>query len=665
MSDSDLIAEATAALERCIEAETENRKNYEDDVRFAMLGEQWDKQVQEWRRNHGKPCLTINRMPSFVRQVVNDARQNMPQISVKAVDSFADPNTADVLRGIIKNIEYSSNASAAYDHGIMSSVVGGFGYWRITTDYAHNDSFDMDLRIERIMNPLTVYGDPDSEAVDSSDWNVTFITSTLSRDAFKVKYKGADAIDFEAYQQTKDCWRDDKDTVRIGEYWTRTEVDREIVLLSSGDVVAEDVYEKHREYYDAMQIQVMQSRTSKGWQVKQQLLTGVEVLETVEWQGQYIPIIPCYGEEVIIDGKRIFKSLIRDAKDAQRMFNYWRSASSEAVACMPKPTWIGRVGQFITDGQKWKNAHKVAFPFIQYDDVQGAPPPQLVTADPPPAGSLQEALNASDDMKSVIGMYDAALGNRSNETSGIAINARKRESDVGTFHFVDNLNRAIRHTGVVLLDMIPHVYTGERVLRVIGQDGTTQNVKANTQASKEDVQQGIYNLSAGKYDVAIDVGASYTTRREETATQMMELIRANPQMFSVVGDLLVKSLDWTNADEIAERLKAMLPPQIQGENPQVTQLQGQLQEALGKAELEKQKLAIEQQKVEVSAYEAETDRMQAIQASMTPQDIQAVVIQTLRDIMTQGNPMPDQQQGMQPMPQQPTMDTGYYPPQQF
>ena len=269
------------------------------------------------------------------------------------------------------------------------------------------------------------------------------------------------------------------------------------------------------------------------------------------------------------------------------MFNYWRTASTELVALAPKTPFIGPTGSFNTDQDKWETANVKTHAYIEYD---GPTPPQRQPFAGPPAGALQEAMNAQDDMKSIMGLYDASLGAKSNETSGRAIMARQREGDVSTFNFIDNLSRAIRHAGRILVDMIPKVYSTERVIRVIKEDGSNRSVPINQEYNPQQYMEAdaddsqdmqalvkMHDLTAGKYDILCEAGPSFTTKREEAALQMTEFIRAFPPAAQLIGDLVAKNMDWPGADDIAKRLKAMLPPQLQGQNPQVQAIQQQMQ----------------------------------------------------------------------------------------
>lgn len=660
--DEDLIEEATEAYERAAEAESENRRTFLEDTQFARLPEQyqWPEAVRKQRTTDGRPCLTINKLAPLIRQVVNDSRQNKPSIKVHPADDGADPDTAEIYNGLIRNIEYTSDADVAYDTAVDNAVTGGFGYFRINTRYTSDDSFDQDLAFERVVNPLSIFGDPDSTAADSSDWNVAFVTTALAKKRFEAKYKGAEKVDWDTsgYARLITPWMDDGKVV-IAEYWTRDEVKRQILALSNGEIIPADEYKENKAFFDQLGLEIVGNpRDVSSHKVTQRIMTGAEVLETNEWGGRYIPIVPVYGDEVNIEGKRYLLSLIGGAKDAQRMFNYWRTTSTELVAMAPKAPWVGAVGSFATDIDKWANANTESLPYIEYDIVVGAAPPTRQPFSGVPAGALQEALNASDDIKTAVGLYDASVGARSNETSGRAILARQREGDVSTFHFIDNLARAIRHGGRILIDLIPKVYSAPRVLRILGQDGTPQTVQVNQPFQQQ--KQGpdgqiqnierIYQLDAGKYDLTVSTGPSYTTKREEAAAQMIDLIRAYPEAAPLIGDLLAKNLDWPGADEIAKRLQAMLPPQTQGQNPETQQLQQQLQtlhQALQQAgqklqgveadkTIEHRRLDIEDRKVDIDAQNAETNRLKALVPKgvvVTADQVQGLVLDTIQQLL--------------------------------
>jgi hypothetical protein len=697
--EKDTLKDDLEDFKLCLDAERDQRKQSQDDLEFAKLGKQWTDAARSQREDEDRPCLTINRLPSFTKQVTNDARMNRASIAVKPVGGGADKQTADIQSDLIRNIETQSQANVVYDTAFDFAVNGGIGYFRVNVDYTDEDAWDQDIFLGRIPNPFSVYGDPESKEATSIDWNRAFVTDFYSKAAFEARWgKGRKASSFDVGSGEFDQnWFKDK-RIRVAERWIREQVAVKLLRLDDGSLMFEDAWLKNQDFFLSQGRSIDGERDTKSRKVKQRIITGTDVLEESPWLGKYIPIVPMYGEETNVNGKRLFFSLINRAKDSQRMFNYWRTAATELVALAPKAPWVGAVGQFATDAAKWANANRVSHSHIEYDQVEGAPPPQRQPFAGVPAGALQEAMNASDDMKAIMGIFDASLGARSNETSGKAIIARQREGDTSTFDFISNRNVAVEHGGRIILDLIPKLYTAERILRCVQEDGSTYTVPVNQPvAPKQDIermrammmgpqmpamqqpgmgmpgmqpaqpmpeepekpQEGppqyepippefeqqlppelaeklksvtkIFDLTAGKYDVMVTAGPGFTTRREEAATQMMEFIRIFPQSAPLIGDLLAKNLDWPGAEQVAERLRAMLPPQAQGKvNPMVQRLQQMLQQQDAQAKqavatLQKQigdlmaqlkdksaEHAVKVQEVGVKKFEAETRRAEVL-----------------------------------------------------
>lgn len=644
-ADKDpIVVEALEAFRECQEAERENREEALEDLRFGRLGDQWPELTKVQREKDGRPMLTVNKLPAIIRQVVNDIRQNKPEIKTSAMDTVADPATAILLDALIRQIEYSSRADEAYDWAAEMAISCGVGYYRINTAYSHDDAWDMDIILQRIFNPLSVWRDPESESATSDDWNVAFVSDMLSKKAFAKRYKGAAGANFNfddtAYSGLNEDWRSDN-FLRVAEYWKREEAQVRNLLLTNGSVVRESLWKERKGEFQAAGVEVIDGRMMRSFKVCQYILSGCEVLEERPWLGRYIPIIPVYGEEVNVEGRRVLRSLVRDARDPQRMFNYWRTGSTEMVALAPKVPFIGPKGAFNYDQDKWDTAHVEQHAYIEYDGPV-APTRQPLDSGPA-AGAIAEAANANDDMKGVIGLHDPSLGAPGNETSGRAILARIREGDVSTFHFADNLHRSIRHAGTVVMDLIPYFYDNDRAIRVLGPDQgklrTPQVVQLGRPQPKlgEDLQpmkqtaldprgQPIidpvtqqpvmqevlhtYDLTVGKYDVAVKAGPSFTTRREEAASQMLEMMKANPELTSLIGDLFAEASDWPMAPEIARRFQAMLPPQVKGEDPAVQALQQQLQQVQVQAQqqLEEAQSQVHQMQAAVADMQVRIDK---------------------------------------------------------
>ena len=608
MPDNDALLKT--ARERFVtssDAESDIRKAALDDLEFRA-GDQWPDEIKRQRYNDQRPCLTINQIPQFIRQITNDQRQNRPSIQINPVDSEADPDTAEVLEGMVRHIEYDSGADAAYDTAFQAAVTGGFGYFRINTAYTDSGSFEQDIKILRIRNAFTVYFDPSCKEPDYSDAMYAFIVETLSKDEFKEQYPDATLSNMGEWNSTGDGWIS-KDECRVAEYFYR-EAKTKTLYEVDGEVV-----DKLPEGKTANK-----TRTTQQYSVKWVKMTGDEVLESTDWPGKWIPIIPVLGDELDIDGKRILEGIVRNAKDPQRQYNFMSSATTETIALAPKAPFIGVAGQFENFESDWQRANISNVPFLQYNNIsvngQPSPAPQRQTFNPAIEATTNAMMQSSQDLKAVTGIYQAALGAQGNETSGKGILARQQQSHGANFHFVDNLSRSLRHGGRIIVDLIPHIYDTERVMRIIGEDGKQSTVQLKPGAQEEQQEMGqavkkIFDVTVGKYDVTVNTGPSYQTKRQEAVASQMQLVASFPQIMPVAGDIMVRNMDWPGAEEIADRMEKMLPPQLQENEgqlpPQVQQQVAQLTQQNQMLTQELQKATEEiQQKTNIKAMELES-----------------------------------------------------------
>jgi hypothetical protein len=570
----------TLARERfklCEEAEFTNRAEALDDLKFRT-GEQWPNDIQTQRVTDGRPCLTMNRIPQFVRQVTNEQRQQRPAIQVNPVGEGASIEVAEILQGMIRHIEYRSNADIVYDGGFEPCVIGGFGYWRLITEYLDGKSFDQEILLKRIKNPFTVYFDPTCAESDYSDARFAFIIEDLTAEEYKVQHPDstlASLVEFSSIGNQAPGWAS-KETIRIAEYWHVEETKRELVRLEGGDVL-------DRTEYDQIQVQkppVVASRDVLDRRVMWSKINALEILEEREWPGTWIGIIPVLGDDLDVNGKRYLAGLVRNAKDPQRMYNYWISAATEVIALAPKAPYVGAEGQFEGHEGIWKQANVRNLAYLEYKPMalggQAVPPPQRQVFEPPVQAIALMTRQADNDLKATMGLYDASLGQRGPEQSGKAILARQQQGSIATMNFADNLARAIRATGRLLIDLIPRIYDAPRVQRIINPDQSVKRVGVyNSKTSgvadaqtalgmlQDKTIQKIYDVGTGIYDVTVSTGLSYQSKRQEAVASMMGLVQAYPTIMGLVGDLLVRQMDWPYAQEIADRLKKSLPPNLQ------------------------------------------------------------------------------------------------------
>lgn len=582
--EKKILDEAQARFTLAEEAESEIRKLALEDLNFRA-GKQWPDNIEQDRNRDGRPCLVINRLPQFVQQVTNDQRQNRPAIKVHPVDSTADVETAKIIQGLIKHIEYNSNAEVAYDTAFESAAIGGFGYWRLITDFVDANSFDQEILIKRIRNPFSVFFDPYASEPDGSDASWAFIIDDLPPDEYKLRYPDSElaqaGADWAGIGNNLPGWVK-SDSVRIAEYFYKETKDEIIHLLSTGESVRDaDLQSRIMAAASAkIQVEVVRSRKTRIPVIKWCKINGIEILEQTEWPGIHIPIVPVYGAELFVDGKRILESVIRNAKDSQRMYNYWASAETEAIALAPRTPFIVAEGQIEGYEEHWKTANRRNHAYLPYKPTtasgQMAPPPQRQSFEPAVQAITSARMVAADDLKATTGIYDASLGAQSQDTSGIAIQRRNTQAQTSNFHYVDNLTRSLRHTGRILVDLIPKIYDTARAARIIGDDGEQKVVTINQKFNDESGKEVLYPLDAGRYDVTVDTGPSFASKRQEAAASMLSLAQSYPQIMGLAGDLLVKNMDWPGSQEIAERIKKTLPPGL-AEDPKQAQIPPQAQ----------------------------------------------------------------------------------------
>jgi hypothetical protein len=557
-SSDPRIQDAIKFLRLVGEADSNNRQEGLQDLKFAA-GDQWPVEIQNSRNIESRPCLTINKLDPYIRQVTNQQRQQRPRIKVHPVNNEGDLKVAQVIEGITRHIEVNSNADTAYDTAFEYAVRMGWGYWRVVTDYVREDSFEQDIFIEAIDNPFSVYFDPNSIRPDGSDADKCLITTVVSKDTFREMYPDADdGVGF-LPRATGDSTAEwvMKEDIRIAEYFYVERKKATLVMLSDGTKAYEDELPP-KETLDAAGIVEVKRKASWRRKVKWCKLTAMQILEEKEWPGRYIPVVPCYGAQVVIEGKRKKYGLVRFAKDPQRMYNFWRTSMTESIALAPKAKWVMAEGQDEGHENEWAMANIKSMPVLRYKqrDINGeqAPAPSRLQPEPPPVGIMQAAMEVSNDLQTVMGIFDPSQQLPGN-VSGKALQGQQGQVDLSNFHFYDNMTRSIKWTGKIILDLIPKIYDTERVLRIIGVDGKPDMTTINEVQATGEV---LNNVTVGEYDIVMDTGPGYNSKREQAVEAMLPLM-AQQEVFQVAGDLMFRNMDFPGADTIADRLAAMNP----------------------------------------------------------------------------------------------------------
>ncbi len=669
-SKDDMLATMRSRLTMALSAFSESREDELDDLRFFAGSPdnhwQWPADVLQTRGSvqgqtiNARPCLTINKLPQHVRQITNDQRQNRPAGKVIPVDDKADIEVAEIFDGMVRHIEYISDADVAYDTACENQVAYGEGYVRILTEYCRDDSFDQEIKIGRVRNSFSVYMDPTIQDPCGADAEWCFITEDITKDDYERMFPDATPLTTIMAQgvgdQSLSQWLTEN-TIRIAEYFY-IKHESATLNLYPGNVTAFEGSPEDKTMREFGAVPVKSRRVDKR-RVMWCKTNGYEILEEREWAGKWIPVVRVVGNEFEVDGQIYVSGIVRNAKDAQRMYNYWTSQEAEMLALAPKAPFIGYGGQFEGYEQQWKTANTTNWPYLEVNpdvtDGQGAILPLPQRAAPPMAqtGLIQAKMGASEDIKTTTGQYDSSLGATSNERSGKAILAREKQADTGTYHYVDNLARAVRYVTRQLVDLNPKIYDTERIARIVKVDGEVETVKINPTQQEpvkkimdgEIVVEKIYNPGVGTYDVCVTTGPSYMTKRQQAMVSMSQLLQGNPELWAVAGDLFIKNMDWPGAQEMAKRFAKTIDPKLlenQDDSPEMQAAKQQMQAMAQELDQMHQMLkrvqdSQEAQELQIKAYDAETKRISAVQAGMTPEQIQEIVMGTIHAAIDSGD----------------------------
>ena len=621
--ESGVIEEAKEFLRFCSDNDSNNRVEALDDLKFAG-GDQWPVEIQNSRLLESRPYLTINKIDAYCRQITNQQRQQRPRMKAHGMNNQSDEKVAEVITGICRHIENQSDADSAYDNAFDFAVRMGWGFWRITHDYPTPVSFNQEIYIKRIENPFMVYFDPNSNEPDGSDAEKCLITEVISKESFRKMYPGADDGGGFTPRGTGDSQSEwiTREDIRVAEYFYTERKRMKLLLLSDGTTCYEDEKPSESMMLEAG-VYVVSKRETIKKQIKWCKLTGMQILEQRDWAGKHIPVVPVYGQQLIVDSKKKKFGLTRMAKDPQRMYNFWSTALTESVALAPKAKFLLAEGQDEGHEMEWNTANIKSMPVLRYKqtDSEGrpAPVPTRIQPEPPPTGMVTALEGLNQDLKAVVGIYDPTQLPNGNQ-SGKAINGMQQQTDMTNFHYYDNLTRSIRQTGRIILDLIPHIYDKERVLRIIGADGKGELVTLNQKAMNDQgVEEVLNDVTVGEYDIVMETGPGYSSKRQEAVESMVQMLQVDPALMQQAGDLVFRNMDFPGADIIADRLaaanplaqideKSDIPPQVQMQLAQSQQTIQQLQQQLQALQMDiKYRASVAEQKDKAMLQKAQMD----------------------------------------------------------
>jgi hypothetical protein len=666
--DEKIVYEAKERFRRAEEWEQEARNNFVFDMKFANADSQnmyqWPTEISNDRTSSNRPCLTINKTKQHCLQIINDQRQNQSQIEIRPVGNGASYEAAAIFEGIIRHIEFESNAQTAYNNACYNQVIAGIGYWRVVTEYASPDSFEQDIFIRRVQDSLSVYIDPDISEADGSDARYAMVFNDVPREDYEAEYGDVDEVTTESSSpfgfdsHHYDNW-DTKDHVRICEYFRKRMISDKLHELDNGSTVKESEAKKAG-LLDTLQEHTMRSREVETPIIEWFLIAGKKIVDRKIFPGKYIPIVRVIGEETIIDKRLDRRGHTRCLIDPQRIYNYWSSSAVEFVALQSKIPYLTAIEAIRGFEDNWATANVDNKAYLPYNGIgeDGSPLPKPERAPPPVMSQayLDGLKLAASEMMMVTGQYEANMGMKSNEVSGTAVDARQRQGENATYHFIDRFSQAIRFTGRIILDLIPLIYDTARVVKILAINGDQRSIHVDPSAPEAHQQlqdpddptynaeniAGIFNPNVGKYDVEATIGPAFETRRQETFNAISQILKVNENLTPIIGDLLFKAADFPMATEIAERLHNMVPPQALGQTQpdqklveaqqqlaQQHQLLTKLSQELKKAQDKAEDLAHQK---EIDQYNAETNRMKAVGA-IDPEAMMPVIRQLVSEAL--------------------------------
>lgn len=545
------------------------------DMRFRS-GDPWPPEERLLRKGK-RLCLSFDQLGQHVNRLVNEVKSNPRGIKLLPAGDGAGDEDASWKADVVRGIEYRSNAQLAYTWGFQSAVERSYGSWRVSEKFVSDSKFEKELVVDRILNPNAVLLDPYAQKRDFSDMERAFVMSSMSKEKFKSEFPDAKVTSFGTeWTEIAPAWFSG-DSVQVGEYWRVEKKKKRLYLFANGLVT--ETFPKGEK--------PVKQRDSSSKKIKRYLTNGVEILDTVDWPGEYIPIIPCFGPELwLADGgttQRVFLSLIRFARDPQMLYSFMRTNEAEEAKMSPKASFLAVEGQLEGHEKEWKESYDDPKVFLYYKEKTDHTGEALLG---PPKRSqfipnFQAYSFAAEDSRRDI---QAAIGStplptaaqRQNEKSGVALERIEAQMSKGNYGFIDGYEVALQQTGRIIVPLLKTYYNQPRDLGIQKTDGSYGSLRVNDRNNINPKTKEVeyFDMSKGEYDVTISTGPSFDSQREE-ATQFIELLVANiknlpipPQVMMKVLGLAIR-LKSTTLGPIGDKMADLLDPKEgqQGELP--------------------------------------------------------------------------------------------------
>ena len=619
---ANIHAEAMAQFDDIQSALRDERLQCLQDRRFySICGAQWEGPLGEQFEN--RPKFEVNKIHLAVIRIINEYRNN--RISVDFVSKEGDEydDLADTCDDLYRADEQDSCAEEAYDNAFEEAVGGGYGAFRLRTEYEDEEDDEDErqrIRIEPIYDAdSSVFFDLNAKRQDKADANHCFVLTAVTRKAYQDEWGDDPASWPKEIHQFEFDWLT-PDVVYVAEYY-RVEEKRETVRIFQALDGSEERYrqadfENDPNLEDTLaaigSIEVRQ-KPIKVRKVRKYIMSGAKILEDSGYiAGSCIPIVPVYGKRWFIDNVERCMGHVRLAKDAQRLKNMQLSKLGEisALSSVEKP--IFTPDQVAGHQVMWAEDNLKNYPYVLVNKITGPDGNEMASGPlgytkppiiPPALGALLQL--TEQDMNDILGNPSGADKMVSN-ISGKAVEMIQQRVDMQAYIYMSNFAKSVRRAGEIWLSMARDVYVEpKRKMKGITDAGEMRTVELMVpKMSEEGEIEHENDLSEAKFDVAVEVGPTSTSRRDSMTRSIMNVmaLTQDPETLNVLTSMLMLNMEGEGLSDVREFFRKRLvmmgvmepteeeaeqitaAAQNQQPDPQAVYLQAAAQEAMAKAQ---------------------------------------------------------------------------------
>lgn len=564
-------AEAIEEFNSIQSALKDERMQCLNDRRFAFIaGGQWEGPLGEQFKN--KPKYEINKVLQAIKAITTDYLNNRSDSTFISKDGALDEDLADTCASLHRADSQDSSAAEAYRNAFIEGTTGGMGAWMVTTRYEdeENDEEGEPQRIQ--IKPIYdadrfVWFDLDAREYDKSDARCAFLLVSLTPREFKRRYPHEEPSNWpETVHAVEFDWAT-PDVIYLAYYYPVEFVpDTKCVYAPPGGIGEEVTHYGSELKKDPS---IVEELLAKGYRrttrkkvkrkrVRKYLMNGKEIIKDYGYiAGCEIPLIPFYGDRVYIDNVERVRGHVRSSQDAQRVKNMLLSklASLSAESSAAKP--ILTPEQILNHKETWAKDNVTPNPYLPINPVtnqDGNKQPMgpvgftKPTEVPPVTGLLHQLVD--QDLKELLSNPDPA-GKVVSHVTTKAIEASQQSVDAKSAPYIHNMGIALRRSGQVWLGMAPELYNQPgRKMKGVDARGELQRIELLTPTVGADKQITVANdLSRAKFDVAVEVGPSSSSKREAAVRMGTSILAVtqDPETQSVMTQYIVANMDGEGA----------------------------------------------------------------------------------------------------------------------